>query len=181
MKTLSWGYPKLSIKSMALLGLLIALQLVLSRFSFGPDSIKFSVTFIVVILIGKWFGPVWGSIMAIFTDYINTLLSGYPYFPGFAISAVAGVFIYGIFFYNRPKVSLARVIIAVLLVLVIVNTLLNTTWVIMMYNYHGAAAIKIIEIRAFKELITAPIQIALTYFIINNQQLERFRSSIMSY
>ncbi|MBM7544085.1 folate family ECF transporter S component [Periweissella beninensis] len=181
MKTLSWGYPKLSVKSMALLGLLTALQLVLSRFSFGPDFLKFSVTFIVVVLIGKWFGPVWGSIMAVFTDYINTLLSGYPYFIGFALSAITGVFIYGIFFYNRPKINLVRVIIAVSLVLIIVNIFMNTTWVIITYNYHGMAAIKLIELRAIKQLIMAPLQIILTYLILNNQALERLRLNILTY
>ncbi|MCF7523620.1 hypothetical protein L3X07_11405 [Levilactobacillus brevis] len=52
--------PKLDTLSMVTMGVLMALQLVISRFSVGNNFIKVSFTFLIVALIAKWFGPCWG-------------------------------------------------------------------------------------------------------------------------
>lgn len=180
MKTLAFGYAKLSTKRMALLGILMAMQLIIGRFTFGPSYLKFGVTFIIVALIAKWFGPLWGGTMAIFTDYIGNLLNGDPYYFGFTLSAIAGVAIYGLFFYNREHLGWLRVIIATVLVLFLVNAVMNTLWIAQLSGLHDSAAIKLFEIRAFKQLLMAPIQVVLIYIIANNKQLEALKQRVFA-
>lgn len=175
MKTLSFGYPKLSTKAIALLGILCALQLIISRFTFGTSFLKIAFTFIVITLIAKWFGPVWGTLVAIINDYLGTLIQGSPFFIGFTLSAIIAMLIYGTFFYQQEHVSWPRVIIANFLVLLICDAILNTASLIMMYHYTGNAAIHLIQLRSFKELIMWFIEVPIIYFIINNPQLEKLR------
>ncbi|QBO35312.1 folate family ECF transporter S component [Periweissella cryptocerci] len=180
MKTLSLGYAKLSTKRMALLGILIAMQIILGRFTFGPSYLKFGVTFIIVALIAKWYGPLWGGTMAIFSDYIGNLLNGDAYYFGFTLSAIAGVVIYGLFFYNHERLSWGRIIIATVLVLLIVNTFMNTLWIAQLSGLHDSAALKLLEVRALKQLIMAPIQVILIYTITNNRQLESLKQLVFA-
>ena len=48
MKTLSYALPRLRTTQLALLGILMALEIVIGRFTFGPASVKVGFTFIVV-------------------------------------------------------------------------------------------------------------------------------------
>ncbi|CAH0418467.1 folate family ECF transporter S component [Periweissella ghanensis] len=179
MKTLTFGYTKLSTKAIALLGILCALQLIISRFTFGTSFLKIAFTFIVITLIAKWFGPVWGTLVAIINDYLGTLIQGSPFFIGFTLSAIMAMLIYGTFFYGQTHVSWWRVIIANFLVLLISDAFLNTASLIMIYHYTGHAAIQLIELRCFKELIMWVIEAPIIYFIINNPQLEKLRQQAL--
>ena len=69
MKTLKNYFPRLDTKQVALLGLLAALLLILSRFTFGPDWLKFGFSFIASGLIAKWYGPIWGAFVAFICDF----------------------------------------------------------------------------------------------------------------
>jgi ECF transporter S component (folate family) len=180
MKTLSMGYAKLSAKRLALLAILMGMEIALGRLTFGPSFLKFGVTFIVVVLIAKWYGPLWGGTMAIFTDYIGVLFSGQPYYFGFTLSAIAGVVIYGWFFYNHEHLGWLRVIIATFLVLLLVNALMNTIWIAQMSNLGVAATEKMFEIRAIKQLAMLPIQSILIYLVVNNKQLETMKEKVFA-
>ena len=57
MKTLEYGLPRLRTKQLTMLGILIALQLVISRFSLGTATVKVGFTFLIVGIIAKWYGP----------------------------------------------------------------------------------------------------------------------------
>ncbi|MCM0598502.1 folate family ECF transporter S component [Periweissella fabalis] len=175
MKTFTFGYPQLSAKAIALLGTLSALQLVISRFTFGTSFLKIAFTFIIITLIAKWFGPILGTMVAIINDYLGTLIQGSPFFIGFTLSAICAMLIYGIFFYQQPTVSWKRVIIANFLVLLISDTLLNTGSLIMIYHLTGNAATKLVELRSIKEIIMWFIEVPVIHFILNNQQLEKLR------
>lgn len=175
MKTLTFGYPKLSIKSIALLGILSALQIVISRFTFGTSFLKIGFTFTIIILIAKWFGPIWGCFVGIINDYLGTLLIGGPIFIGFTVTAITVMVIYGIFFYNQEYISWKRAFLATFLVLLIANAFMNTIWISMLYHYTAPATLKLFEIRATKELIMLFIEAPIIYFITNNAQLEKMR------
>lgn len=97
------------------------------------------------------------------------------------ISAILGALIYGISFYNREHISWVRTMVTVALVLLIVNTILNTLWVIMMGNITDPNAImKMIEIRGLKQIMMFPIQVVLIHTILNNKSLGQLMQRVFN-
>lgn len=179
MKTLEYGLPRLRTKQLAMLGILIALQLVISRFSLGTATLKVGFTFLIVGMIAKWYGPAWGMLVAIFTDVIGSLLNGYGYFWGFTLSAALAAAIYGFSFYKQQTLSWLRIIITVSIVLVVVNVLCNTLWVVIIGNIHNNETImSLLWVRVIKQLVFLPIQSILLYFLLNNQTIEQLHQKI---
>lgn len=162
MQTLSFSSPKLSVKNMVYLAMLMAMQLVLARFSVGNSFLRISPSFIATILMGYYLGPWLTAVGAALDDQITVLLiqPGADFF-GFTVSAAVGGIIYGMFFHNK-KVGVVRTVLAVALVTIIVNIGLNTFWLNMM----GTPWQGVIWPRTLKNVITLPIQAALSYIIL---------------
>lgn len=75
MTLLSWKSPKLTARTIAMAAILIAMQIVLSKLSIGPDNlVKFSFGFIATMLMGYYLGP-WltGVAMAISDILTNSV------------------------------------------------------------------------------------------------------------
>ena len=91
MTLLSWKSPKLTARTIAMAAILIAMQIVLSKLSIGPDNlVKFSFGFIATMLMGYYLGP-WltGVAMAISDILTNSVFStGGNFFIGFTFSAI---------------------------------------------------------------------------------------------
>ena len=91
---------KFGTKSIALMGVLIAVVVVFSRFfAYETTFLKISFTFIPESLIGMIFGPFWAGIGTAVADVVGMLL--FPkagYFPGFTLNAfLAGaILMYGV-------------------------------------------------------------------------------------
>ncbi|MEJ6400633.1 folate family ECF transporter S component [Nicoliella lavandulae] len=170
-------FAKPNTSGIAILGLLTAIRLVLgsSLFTFGNNYIQFSCAFIATFFIGMWFGPFWAAIISGFADIFLTLTSGQLYFPGFTLSAIVGGIIFGIFFYQR-KPTLKSIIISQLLVIVIVNLLMNTTWVVILNHIPFET---IFVPRLIKQIFTFIIQVLVLYAITRNKTItnlgNRFR------
>lgn len=150
------------------MGLLMALQLVIKSFSVGPAFLKFSFTFLVAALIARLFGPWWGMMTAAVVDVVGTLMSGGPFFIGFTISAVLGSLIYALFLYQKPA-SWTRLIVAQVIISLVVNALLNTLWVAIMYKtpFWG-----LLPIRLLKEGIMTPIQVILLFLLFKSHVVD---------
>lgn len=126
--------------------LLIALQVVLSRFlSFQTWNLKIGFSFVPVVLAARLFGPVASMLVYGIGDVIGTFL--FPvgaYFPGFTLSAVLSGLIYGLFLYKKnnsyvffgkkdgkaSKINeILRIAGAVGLIQLICSFLLNSLWI----------------------------------------------------
>ncbi len=166
--------PKLDTLSVVTMGLLMALQLVISRFSIGNNFIKFSFTFLIVALLAKWFGPWWGMMTAAVVDVVGTLMTGGPYFVGFTLSAILGSLIFALFLY-RQKATWVRVALAAIVIAVVVNALLNTLWVTIMYQ---TPFWSLLPIRVLKQLIVTPIQIVLLYWLLNSRVIQQIQERL---
>ncbi len=165
-------FRRLTSRQLAVLGLLFALELVIGRLTFGPANLKFGVTFIIVGLMAKYYGPYWTMLVAFVHDFVSTLWSGYGYFWGFALSALVAATIYGFSFYGQKAVSWPRTLLTVALVLFLVNTIMNTLWLIIMGHITDPHAIlSLIGMRSIKEVIFLPIQTVLLHLVLNNQGL----------
>jgi ECF transporter S component (folate family) len=147
-----------------LMGLLIALEIVLTRFlGIQPTpTLRIGFGFIAISLSAIMFGPILGGITAVVADILGMVL--FPkgaYFPGFTLSAFLGGAIYGLYLYKKPK-SILRITLAVLTIIVFVDLGLNTLWLSMIT---GKAALAIITPRIVKSVIMLPIQTVIIYVL----------------
>ena len=91
------------------------------------------------------------------------------FFPGFTISAVLGGVIYGVLLYKKP-LSVPRIVAAKVTVAIVVNTLLNTFWLSMLY---GQAFAALLPARLLKQLLMVPIETVLFYAVVTVLQKSR--------
>ncbi|AKP66952.1 folate family ECF transporter S component [Companilactobacillus ginsenosidimutans] len=154
------------------MALLIAFEMVLSKFSPGTNILKVSFTFIAIGLMGYYFGPYKAAIANAVADLIgNTVFAtGGTYFYGFTLSAIITGLIYGYLLHNR-KVTVLNVFLAVFLVTVVVNTLMNTLWVSILAS---APYNVMLMTRLPKEAIELVYQTGLLYIILKWISKSRF-------
>ncbi|KJY64027.1 putative membrane protein [Lactobacillus helsingborgensis] len=156
---------KVELRDLVLLGIIVAMKIILSRFTVGTNIVHVSLGFIGSAMLGYLFGPVWGSVGGGIGDLVSSALFGNQggFFLGFTLSAMVGPFIYGLVFYQKP-VKIWRIILATLLVTVVVNIGLNTLWVHLLYGMDFRVAL--IQ-RIPKEAITPWLEMIISYFVLN--------------
>lgn len=98
-------FPKLTIQRLVTLAMLIALAVIVSKFSVSiiPNQLVVSFTFIVNTVIGIIAGPFWSFITLAMIDLIDSLMGGTSHFIIWwtVMEAFQGL-LYGFFFYKRP-------------------------------------------------------------------------------
>ena len=149
-------------KQIALMGMLMALQLIVTRFlALETPIVRISFLFIPTVIMAMLFGPWLTGIGSTLSDFIGIFLfpKSAPYFPGFSLSAFLTGVIYGHFFY-RKEITLKRVIIANVLVTFIIDLGLNTLWLYMIMN-KGMWAL--LPTRLVTNGIMLPIRIIVIY------------------
>ncbi len=167
---------KLSIQQLVLLSMLIALNVIFSRFLslMLTDSIKLSTTFIVMAITGALFGPLWSGIAGVVADLIGIMLvpQGTGFFIGFTLSAFVDCFIYGYFFYKKPFKTY-YIFITVIVSTIVVSYLMNTYWLTLMT---GASFEVLILPRVITSLVIAPIKIIVLVPLMKlyEKQISRF-------
>lgn len=159
-------------QQIAILGILMALGLVLSRVAIPlSPSNRLSVGFIVNAIIGILYGPWVAGFAAAGNDLLKTFLFGTQgtFFIGFVLSAFVGSFIYG-WFLHRKTVTWQHVLLAVLLNTIFTNLVLNTLWIHILYR---TPIIVLLASRLPQNLIMAPIRFVVIYLITQNRQLNQ--------
>jgi len=126
---------KISVHSIATMGLLVALMVVLSQvFGFETQLIKITFDFIPQVVLASLFGPFWTGICAAVADIIGgTLLGKGTFFIGFTLNSFISGWLYGKFFYKK-EITLKSAFICVLLNTVIISLFLTPLWLSIMYN-----------------------------------------------
>lgn len=156
------------LRSLTGIGMLVALDVALS-FATIPigSTMKISISFLAIAIMGMLYGPVAAGVGAALGDILGYLLtpgnSMGAYFFGFTLTAFLGGVVYGIAFYSC-KVSIPRVIIAKTAVNLLLNLLLNTFWIFILYG--KAVGIAEIFSRIFKNLLMLPLEIAALFVIL---------------
>src|SRR5699024_625325 len=114
------------LQQLVFLGIVVAMKIILSQFSFGPVMVKVGLGCIGSVLLGYLVGPLWGTIGGGISDLMSSALFGNQggFFMGFTLTAMAGPFIYALFLYNKP-VKIWRIIASTILLSVIVNIVMN--------------------------------------------------------
>lgn len=158
-------YELKSTKNVVLCGLLAALAVVLgtvASISVGP-YIKIGFSGLPNRIVEFLFGPVVGCLFGGALDLLKYILKpDGPFFFGFTFNAMLAGVIYGSILYKKP-VSVPRIVCAELLVKILVNCVLNTLWISMLY---GKGFLAILPMRVLKNAIMLPIDSAILFFAL---------------
>ncbi|BDR56655.1 folate family ECF transporter S component [Xylocopilactobacillus apis] len=173
-----WQGPKVTTYSIALLGILMALHIVISRVGTIriTRDLRFSLVFIVSVIIAYYYGPLWTAAVNGILNIVMFFVfpTGDPFFVGYIISAVLGGFIYGIFLYPH-KISIVRAILAVVFVTLIVNLLMNGLWTTLMYKTPFWISL---GGRVFKEFVVIIPRIIITYLVLEGMSRLNLESKL---
>lgn len=125
---------KINTKMMVTLGILIAVEIVLSRFcSISAWNIKIGFSFVPVAVAAVLYGPVGAATVAALGDFAGAIL--FPigaFFPGFTLTAALTGIVLGLFLQKRQTAG--RILGAVLVNQLVLSLLLNTLWISILYS-----------------------------------------------
>ena len=149
------------IKKIIISALLLAASIVINRFlSVNTSILSIGFTFVPLMFSGIILGPKYSLVIAGLSDLIGALLFTFgSYFIGYTISSILTGLVYGLFLYNKEefvfnKKFLIKLLIAILIVCILINGVLNTIWIIMTVK---KASYAIIPTRVVKQLIMIPV------------------------
>lgn len=154
-----------NVKSSSLLAVLIAIEIVLSRFlSIHTWNVKISFGFIPIVIAAMLFGILEAGMVAALGDILGAFMFPVgPYFPGFTVTAFLTGVIFAIFL--KKKQSLSRIVVAVLMVQLIGSLMLNTYFISVLY---GTPFNVLIITRSYQAVVMSVVQIAVTWLISRN-------------
>ncbi len=150
-------------KNNAYLGLLVALEIILSRFlSFNAWNVKIGFNFVPIVVAAMLFGPVSAGIVAALGDFLGAIL--FPigaYFPGFTATAFMTGVVFGLFLYKKQ--TAARTLGSVLINQLVLSLLLNSLWISILY---GSPYLPLLATRIIQCAVLGPVQFITITFII---------------
>lgn len=154
-----------AVRTIVLCGLLAALAIVLGMIAsidVGP-YIRVGFSGIPNRIVDYLFGPIAGTLFGGALDVLKYVLkpSG-PFFFGFTFNAMLAGFLYGSILYKKP-VTLKRILAAEFLNKVVVNCLLNTLWISILY---GKGFFVLLPMRIVKNAIMLPIDSMILFFAL---------------
>lgn len=147
---------RLNTRTVTIMGVLIASEIVLSRFaSISAWNIRIGFGFVPLVIAAMLLGPVKAGIVGALSDILGaTLFPIGAYFPGFTLTALSTGIVYGIFLYKNE--SLLRIVVAVGINQLILSLLLNTFWISVLY---GSPYGPLFMTRIIQCAILIPVQI----------------------
>ena len=146
---------RIPVRTIVYLGVLTALEIVLSRFlSLNAWNLKIGFSFVPVALAGMLFGPLAGGIVGALGDFLGAVLFPIgPYFPGFTLTAFLTGVVFGLFL--RKKRTALSVLGSVAVNQLLLSLLLNTLWISVLY---GSPYLPLLTTRVVQCAILAPVQ-----------------------
>lgn len=122
------------IRTLVLLSLLLAAEIILSRFlSISLWNLKIGFAFLPVVIAARKTGPLGGAAVAGLGDLMGALLFPIgPYYPGFTFTALLVGLCYGFLLHRRC--TLPRILLSVGFAQLVGGLLLNTLWISLLYG-----------------------------------------------
>ena len=157
---------------MVQIALLIALEIVLSRFcSIATPIAKIGFAFLPIALMAMLNGPLYAGAAAAIADFLGAIL--FPigaFFPGFTLTAFLTGLVYGFFLYKQPK-SWLRIGSAVLIITLVLHLGLNTVW---LWMITGRGFLAILPTRLLQSAVMLPVQVMTIYTASRKLLIDRF-------
>ena len=153
------------------LALLVALEVVLSRFlSINTPIHKIGFAFVPLALSGMLYGPWAGLAVGTVSDLLGaTLFPSGPFFPGFTLTTALKGLIYGLCLNRKNAGRWSPVIFSVTFNATVLSLFLNTIWI---HIISGTAISALLISRVGQELFLIPVQI-LVLRALNGSALRR--------
>ena len=145
--------------SLTFCGLLLAIRTILGYLTvLVVPTVKLGFAFAPTAVAGIMYGPVPAALIGGLGDVLSYVFNpvGGSYFPGFTLNGIIIGMIYGLFFYNK-KLTLLRVIVCEVIIIVFVELLLSSLWLVIMF---GNAYIAVLASRLLKAVIMLPIDVS---------------------
>lgn len=166
---------KLSLSMVVILALLIAIEIVLSRFlSIAQWNIKFSFSFIPVVVAAILYGPIASAIVGGVSDFLGAIL--FPigaYFPGFTLTSALVGMIFGLFLHRKQ--SMTRIVASTLITQTFCSLLLNSFWISVLY---GSNFIALLSTRWLQCIVMSVVTI-IVVSIVSYQLMPRIKTAIV--
>ena len=150
-------------KKTILAALLLATFIILDRFlTVNMQFLAINLSLIPIMLAGMILGWRYSILIGALGDFIGATFWPFgAYFPGFTFSVGLAGLIFGLFLYETPnkenKTFIVKSIVSTAIVLIIVNLLLDSLWLNIMYK---KAFIYYIGARAITQIVLFPIYVA---------------------
>lgn len=161
-------------KKIIILALLIAMEIVLTRFLSMQvtPAMRLSLGFVPIAIMAMLFGPLYAGVGAAAADFLGVMLfSSLGFFPGFTLTAFLVGMVYG-FFLRNEAVPFWKIIAAAAIVTICLNLLLDTFWLSIIITSRGYFAL--LPERIIRTAIMLPVQVVCLKFVTS----ERFRGII---
>lgn len=155
-------HTKMSVKSISIIGILVAMEIILARFSIHTWNLKIGFSFIPVVVAAIFYGPVTAGLVGAIGDIMGYIL--FPvgaYFPGFTLTAFVTGMIFG--FFLRKSQSVLNVVLAVLCVQIFVSQFMTTYWISFLY---GSPYWALFATRIYQTAAMIAIEIISTLLIV---------------
>lgn len=167
-----------SVKALVLMGLMVALNVVLSRFSIQiTQEVRLSVLgFLPMAMAGMLMGPLYGGLVGAAGDVVNYALFTHAYggyFPGYTLTALLSGLWYGHILHGR-RVTWMRAALTIVPVILIGEIGLNSIWTYIMYS--KTFWVKL-PLRVLTNVIECPVKMALLMGM--TKLMERFPKSYL--
>ncbi len=159
---------KSSTRTLVFVGLLIALEIVLTRFlSINTPIVRIGFQFLPIAVMGILYGPLTAATGAVIADLIGaTLFPSGPFFPGFTLNAALTGLIFGIFL-HRSDIKVWHIAAASITLTLVVTMGTTPIWLSMLY---GKAYLPLLMSRIAQALLMIPVHI-LTIYVVQKRIL----------
>lgn len=151
-----------NVNQLAIMGVLIAMDVILARFlSINTPITRIGFAFIARAIAAIVLGPLQAAAVGGIADFIGAIVfpSG-AYFPGFTLTAAMIGLIYGLFLHK--KVTLPRIVGAVVTSQIVCSLGLNTLWLTVMTE---SSFFALLSTRLIQAVVTGAAQIV-TIFVL---------------
>ena len=164
---------KINTRMLAYMSVLVAVEIVLSRFlSINAWNIKIGFSFVPIVLAAMLYGPLCAGIVAALGDFLGAIL--FPigaYFPGFTLTAFLTGVVFGLFLYKKQ--TFPRTVAAVGINQFILGLFLNTYWISVLY---GSPYVPLLATRVVQSAILTAAQLIVIQLLI--RVLPSFRKKV---
>ncbi|MBR3587497.1 MAG: folate family ECF transporter S component [Oscillospiraceae bacterium] len=147
---------KFTTRTLTTLAMLIAIEVILSRFlSINAWNIKIGFGFVPVLIAAILYGPLAGGLVGALSDFIGAVL--FPigtYFPGFTLTSFLMGLVFGLFLYKKQ--GWLQGFAAVGINQFILGLFLNTFWISLLY---GSPYVPLLATRVFQSILLSVVQL----------------------
>ena len=163
---------KIDTRRLATVAVLIAIEVVLSRFcSIQTPIVKIGFGFIPMAVVAILYGPLWAGVAYGVSDFLGaTLFPIGPYFPGFTLTSMLTGVLFGLLLHKKQEGVWPAVVAATLNNLVL-GLLLNSYWLSILW---GNAFIALLPTRIVQCAVMIPLQ-AVAILLLQKKLCPRLR------